>query len=273
MTDLIEVKLSDATPSAYLHRMAERFAPARAVQIVGELRQPAQHGRSRWRGRRRGWGAGGVGGHTPPACRLPRVFAKRIDDSQLLVDHLPVLQVFGQQGVAARFQRGGDDLAVPEQGDAPSLLTRRQVRWPLRPVFGFNPRRLLSEAHDTTNATSLLPAFRRNWYIAVFCTAGAVGELGKNPPRTSPDEVPAESPLLRQLYAGSAVRPAASRSVDASGRPFRMAVPQVSRKTLPLRSSGDHSLLHPPTWSAGGDKAGWRVWRLDGESSRLFILC
>ena len=28
-----------------LHRMAERFAPARAVQIVGELRQPAQHGR------------------------------------------------------------------------------------------------------------------------------------------------------------------------------------------------------------------------------------
>ena len=45
VTDLIEVKLSDSTPSAYLHRMAERFAPARAVQIVGELRQPAQHGR------------------------------------------------------------------------------------------------------------------------------------------------------------------------------------------------------------------------------------
>jgi len=45
VTDLIEVKLSDPTPSAYLHRMAERFAPARAVQIVGELRQPAQHGR------------------------------------------------------------------------------------------------------------------------------------------------------------------------------------------------------------------------------------
>ena len=45
VTDLIEVKLSDPKPSAYLHRMAERFAPARAVQIVGELRQPAQHGR------------------------------------------------------------------------------------------------------------------------------------------------------------------------------------------------------------------------------------
>jgi uncharacterized protein len=45
VTDLVEVKLSDATPSAYLHRMAERFAPARAVQIVAELRQPAQHGR------------------------------------------------------------------------------------------------------------------------------------------------------------------------------------------------------------------------------------
>ena len=44
VTDLVEVKLSDATPSAYLHRMAERFAPARAVQIVAELRQPAQHG-------------------------------------------------------------------------------------------------------------------------------------------------------------------------------------------------------------------------------------
>ena len=45
VTDLVEVKLSDPTPSAYLHRMAERFAPARAVQIVAELRQPAQHGR------------------------------------------------------------------------------------------------------------------------------------------------------------------------------------------------------------------------------------
>jgi hypothetical protein len=44
VTDLVEVKLSDPTPSAYLHRMAERFAPARAVQIVAELRQPAQHG-------------------------------------------------------------------------------------------------------------------------------------------------------------------------------------------------------------------------------------
>ena len=45
VTDLVEVKHSDPTPSAYLHRMAERFAPARAVQIVAELRQPAQHGR------------------------------------------------------------------------------------------------------------------------------------------------------------------------------------------------------------------------------------
>ena len=45
ITDLIEVKLGDSAPSAYLHRMAERFAPARAVQIVAELRQPAQHGR------------------------------------------------------------------------------------------------------------------------------------------------------------------------------------------------------------------------------------
>ena len=45
VTDLVEVKHSDATPSAYLHRMAERFAPARAAQIVAELRQPAQHGR------------------------------------------------------------------------------------------------------------------------------------------------------------------------------------------------------------------------------------
>ena len=45
VTDLIEVKLSDPTPSAYLHRMAERFASARAVQLVGELRQPAQRGR------------------------------------------------------------------------------------------------------------------------------------------------------------------------------------------------------------------------------------
>ena len=44
ITDLVEVKLSDPTPSAYLHSMAERFAPARAVQIVAELRQPAQHG-------------------------------------------------------------------------------------------------------------------------------------------------------------------------------------------------------------------------------------
>ena len=45
VTDLIEVKRSDPVPSAYLHRMAERFAPARALQVVEELRQPAQHGR------------------------------------------------------------------------------------------------------------------------------------------------------------------------------------------------------------------------------------
>ncbi|MBN8508730.1 MAG: ATP-binding protein [Burkholderiales bacterium] len=45
VTGLVEVKLADATPSAFLHRMAERFAPARALQLVAELRQPAQHGR------------------------------------------------------------------------------------------------------------------------------------------------------------------------------------------------------------------------------------
>jgi uncharacterized protein len=45
VTDLVEVKLSDATPSAYLHRMAERFSAAQAVQVVAELRQMAQHGR------------------------------------------------------------------------------------------------------------------------------------------------------------------------------------------------------------------------------------
>ena len=56
ITDLVEVKLSDPTPSAYMHRMAERFSPARAVQVVAELRQPAQHGRvevasaARWLG-------------------------------------------------------------------------------------------------------------------------------------------------------------------------------------------------------------------------------
>lgn len=44
VTDLVEVKLGDPTPSAYLHRMAQRFAPARAVQVVAELRQPAHHG-------------------------------------------------------------------------------------------------------------------------------------------------------------------------------------------------------------------------------------
>ncbi len=45
VTDLVEVKLGDATPSAFLNRMAERFAPARALHLVAELRQPAQHGR------------------------------------------------------------------------------------------------------------------------------------------------------------------------------------------------------------------------------------
>ena len=44
VTDLIEVKRSDPVPSAYLHRMAQRFAPARALQVVADLRQPAQHG-------------------------------------------------------------------------------------------------------------------------------------------------------------------------------------------------------------------------------------
>lgn len=45
VTDLIEVKLGDAMPSAYLQRMAKRLAPARALHLVAELRQPAQHGR------------------------------------------------------------------------------------------------------------------------------------------------------------------------------------------------------------------------------------
>ena len=45
VTDLIEVKLGDPTTSAYLHRMAERFAPARAVHMMGDLRQLAQRGR------------------------------------------------------------------------------------------------------------------------------------------------------------------------------------------------------------------------------------
>jgi hypothetical protein len=45
VTDLVEVKLADPVPSAFLHRMAERFAPARALHLVAELRQPAQHGR------------------------------------------------------------------------------------------------------------------------------------------------------------------------------------------------------------------------------------
>jgi uncharacterized protein len=45
VTDLIEVKLSDPVPSAFLHRMAEQFAPAKAVQVVKELRQAAQHGK------------------------------------------------------------------------------------------------------------------------------------------------------------------------------------------------------------------------------------
>jgi uncharacterized protein len=45
ITDLLEVKLSDPVPSAYMHRMAERFAPAKAVQLVATLRNVAQHGR------------------------------------------------------------------------------------------------------------------------------------------------------------------------------------------------------------------------------------
>lgn len=45
MTDLIDVKFSDAVPSRYLHSLAEKFPAARALQLVAELRQPAQHGR------------------------------------------------------------------------------------------------------------------------------------------------------------------------------------------------------------------------------------
>ena len=45
VTDLIEVKLGDATPSAFPHRMSERLAPARATQTVADLRQPARHAR------------------------------------------------------------------------------------------------------------------------------------------------------------------------------------------------------------------------------------
>jgi predicted AAA+ superfamily ATPase len=45
ITHLVEVKYSDAVPSAYLHRLAEQFADAQAVQIVAELRQEAQRGR------------------------------------------------------------------------------------------------------------------------------------------------------------------------------------------------------------------------------------
>ena len=44
VTDLIEVKRADPVPSAYMHRMAQRFTSARALQVVEELRQPAQHG-------------------------------------------------------------------------------------------------------------------------------------------------------------------------------------------------------------------------------------
>ncbi len=44
VTDLIEVKRADPVPSAYLHRMAQRFTSARALQVVEQLRQPAQHG-------------------------------------------------------------------------------------------------------------------------------------------------------------------------------------------------------------------------------------
>ena len=45
VTDLIEVKLTDPVPSAFLHRMAERFESANAVQLVASLRNAAQHGR------------------------------------------------------------------------------------------------------------------------------------------------------------------------------------------------------------------------------------
>lgn len=42
---LIEVKTSDPVPSAYLHRLAEQFPEARAVQLVAELRQESRRGR------------------------------------------------------------------------------------------------------------------------------------------------------------------------------------------------------------------------------------
>lgn len=45
LTDLIEVKHAEITPSAYLHRLAENFPQARIVQIVAEPRQEAQRGR------------------------------------------------------------------------------------------------------------------------------------------------------------------------------------------------------------------------------------
>ncbi len=45
VTQLIEVKASHATPSAYLHRMAEHFATAETVQIVHQLRQESEQGR------------------------------------------------------------------------------------------------------------------------------------------------------------------------------------------------------------------------------------
>ena len=45
LTHLIEVKTSKAAPSAYLHRMAELFTDAKAVQITHQLRQESEHGR------------------------------------------------------------------------------------------------------------------------------------------------------------------------------------------------------------------------------------
>lgn len=45
ITDLVEVKQAAAAVSPYLHRMAEHFPQAKAVQIVAELRQEAQRGK------------------------------------------------------------------------------------------------------------------------------------------------------------------------------------------------------------------------------------
>ncbi len=44
----VKVKSSDPTPSAYLQRTADQFAPARAVQIGAESHQPVQYGQAKF---------------------------------------------------------------------------------------------------------------------------------------------------------------------------------------------------------------------------------